>query len=689
MALSRIRANVTVTSPTAAVTVSPEGVVGATVGVVQTAATVVIPISAISWINIIYSAEVDYRGMNPVVKEIFVVADASAVTFGKNITESQSAIDAITGRQFGKALADTPALTEITVYSLQRTINELVDATDDFYGAANSDDDQTMFFSKSIPVEAKVASDSNAVDFGKNLAEQQATSEKVTYDASKPLFDSLASSETVGYSYSKPVADLVDATDDFYGLANSDDDQTMFFAKSLPVETQTVSDTDNWAFTKAATEGLNTTESATYSFYKPFSDSPNASETVEYSYQKAVTGSTETQTVSDTDNWAFTKAATEGLNTTESATYAATKALADNPSISEAVGYTYQKAVADTADAGDELNALFVTDDGQTMFMSKNFSEPLSSSDAAANAVGKSTSDYFYTADYLQPFDLGKGLAENAVTSHEVTYTFGKSRVDALTALDSYAFSYTRQPEYDSVNAQREGPNFWDNYVDPTYMASGYAGTGIPAFDVEKAVSDAASNSDTLTYTVVYSRTLSDSVNATDDFDGTATTEDDQTMTFAKGLSDTISHSDAHAFVVGMSREDAATFSDALTDLFGKAVTDSFTKSDLVTASVGKALADSATTSDNITARSFSKALSDLVDATDDFDGAATAEDDQTMSFVTSRAETVSASDSSSQSAGKGLTEPVGTSDSGSLRMTDYCDVLYFTDVYVGISATF
>jgi hypothetical protein len=547
MALSRIRANVTVTSPTAAVTVSPEGVVWATVGVVQTAATVVIPISAISWINIIYSAEVDYRGMNPVVKEISVVADTNAFHLFKPFAEAQSTVEQAT-RFVGKALADAPTLSEITVYSLQRTINELVDATDDFYGVANSDDDQTMFFSKSIP--------------------------------------------------------------------------------------------------------------------------------------------TETQTVSDTDNWALTKAATEGLNTTESTTYAATKALADNPSISEAVGYTYQKAVADTADAGDELNALFVTDDGQTMFMSKNFSEPLSNSDAAVTAFGKNPNDYLYTSDYLQPFDFGKGLTENPVTSQQVTYTFGTSRVDTSTVTDNSVYSYGR-PEYDSVNAQREGPNFWDNYVDPTYMGAGYAGTGIPAFDVEKAVSDAASNSDTLTYTMVYSRTLSDSVNATDDFDGTATTEDDQTMTFAKGLSDTISHSDAHAFVVGMSREDAATFSDALTDLFGKAVTDSFTKSDLVTASVGKALADSATTSDNITARSFSKALSDLVDATDDFDGAATAEDDQTMSFVTSRAETVSASDSSSQSAGKGLTDSVSTGDSGSLRMTDYCDVLYFTDVYVGISATF
>jgi hypothetical protein len=83
------------------------------------------------------------------------------------------------------------------------------------------------------------------------------------------------------------------------------------------------------------------------------------------------------------------------------------------------------------------------------------------------------------------------------------------------------------------------------------------------------------------------------------------------------------------------------------------------------------------------------KALADTANVTDDFDGAASIEDDQVMQFVTSRSEIATASESASLLAGKGLADSASTGDSGSLRMQGYCDDSYFAETYLGTSITF
>ena len=120
----------------------------------------------------------------------------------------------------------------------------------------------------------------------------------------------------------------------------------------------------------------------------------------------------------------------------------------------------------------------------------------------------------------------------------------------------------------------------------------------------------------------------------------------------------------------------------------GKTLQDVWTVSDAQTVSAGKDLTDTASTSESQTFN-ITKALADTANATDDFDGAASIEDDQVMQFVTNRSETATASESASLLAGKGLADSASTGDSGSLRMQGYCDDSYFAETYLGTSITF
>jgi hypothetical protein len=431
-------------------------------------------------------------------------------------------------------------------------------------------------------------------------------------------------------SFNRQFTELLDATDDFYGAANIDDDQVMWLLKSIPVERLTIADVDSLEVGKNFTEA---------------------------------------QSVSDDDNLEVGKNLDEPL------------------SASEQVSYDYAKGFEEQLDATDDLDGIATTEDDQTAHLYKFRTDAFSTADSEDIEFGKNPTDTVPTSDVIGPFNVDKALTDNPQATEFYSSAYSKPLSDSYTVSDTTDVQGIKNLTEQLYHA--DGTSFWDNYVDPTYMVTGYAGTWIPEFDVTKVRTDTATFSESLTYSMTYNRTLTDSVNVTDDLDGAITSEDDQTMLFHKGLSDITPTSDSTVFVMRMSQADVAAFSDSLSHLTSKGLIDSFTFADTTYSDVGKSLSDTATTSDSISNVTFSKALSDIVDATDDFDGAATIEDDQTMSFTTSRAESIQAADSSSQAAGKGLADSANTGDSGSLRMTDYCDVLYTSEVYTGISANF
>lgn len=480
-----------------------------------------------------------------------------------------------------------------------------------------------------FPIELQFAVDRYSSIFSKRLLDSTATADEHTLIfIKKSPAEALHAVDVRKYSIQKPLSDMVDATDDLYGLADADDQQTMFMSKSLPVESQHVSDVQH------------------SSFAKPFS---------------------EPKTVADVRTAAVSKARSDSIATSETRTA------------------VIEKPLADSVDAGDELNGSFVTDDGETMFLVKPFHEDGLVSDVQFALFDKVSEDAVASLDELQPFIVEKSIDEPVVSHSLLAFYSEKPQEDFTTVIDSTAVTFTTG-FVDRTRGFSEGPNSLRDYFAQDYDFENYVASGIPAFDFEKSRADTALTADSSTRG--FGKLLSDVVMSTDDFHGAANSDDDQTMSFVKTLADGSVAGESNVFAVGLTKADIAHFSDALSDLFGKSLVDSFTKSDAVTLGSEKALADNCSAVDNSVGY-VNKYLSDVVDATDDFYGAANADDDQTMSFVTGRSDTVSKSDVSSFNAGKGLADSAQTGDSGSFRMTSYCDVLYFTSDYVGTASTF
>lgn len=115
-----------------------------------------------------------------------------------------------------KGLESQSTLLEVLSFDLSFHLADFLIATDDFYGLANIDDDQIASFNKVLHETPNI------------------TSDLVVYTTSKVLNSSISSlAQEIAKDLSKVFADIAFTTDDFYGLANLDDDQVASVGKVL------------------------------------------------------------------------------------------------------------------------------------------------------------------------------------------------------------------------------------------------------------------------------------------------------------------------------------------------------------------------------------------------------------------------------------------------------------------------
>lgn len=477
--------------------------------------------------------------------------------------------------------------------------------------------------------EYQLSFDSAAIGVGKRFFDTSATSDSTTYVLfKKGLVEAKVTSEVRTISLSKSFSDTVHPTDDFYGVANLDDDETMVFGKSL----------------------------------------------------------SEAKTMSDVRVNQVGKRATDTAATSEVRRYALSKAKADATTTADTRTSSVSKSLADSLHAGDEFNASALTDDGEVMVFGKSTLDSVSQSDSANVETGKTASDAVASSDTLLPFELGKGITDNPVTAELYAADMAKPLADSFSKSDANSILVGRGVAERVLYG--DGPNQYDTYA-VSYFASDYAREGFPALS--------------------FTKSLTESVNSTDDFHSHANGDDDETMQFTKtlndlslsadaltrasgkALADSFSKSDATTLTSGKSLSDSVSKSDTKSIETGKSLADTFAKSDIVVSSTGKAASDSATTSESKTFN-LSKSLLDSVHPTDDFNSHASGDDEETMLFTKSVTDSFTKSDSTVKTAGKGLTDSVSKSDSGSLVWTDYWDINYTvttSGVYVGNSQTF
>ena len=121
---------------------------------------------------------------------------------------------------------------------------------------------------------------------------------------------------------------------------------------------------------------------------------------------------------------------------------------------------------------------------------------------------------------------------------------------------------------------------------------------------------------------------------------------------------------------------------------FIKSLADASGATDETLLSPNKVASDSSGTTDNQN-MDFHKFIDEVTGVTDDLDGEATTEDDQEMTFTKVRSDLATIVDLFTYSSTRGLSDTIGSSDSGSIRGQGYCAFDYFAEDYVGYSQNF
>lgn len=249
--------------------------------------------------------------------EVFKLVDVIVFAAGRAVSDNVSKTETLRKALSKIAVDNLDASDSISLRSTAfRTFTELLDATDDFLGAANTDDDQTAAFVKVLSETSFTAEDLKFnFTFGrlfldvlskverfekalnKGVADTSTTTEAFVrafelvldgssyfledytqpdYDAGGLVVtDSLAMSSGKTFKESpqtvsdvifkgigRAIVDSIDATDDFLGVSNVDDDQTAAFIKVF-TDTRSTSETHTRLISPAKIETVNTDENIT------------------------------------------------------------------------------------------------------------------------------------------------------------------------------------------------------------------------------------------------------------------------------------------------------------------------------------------------------------------------------------------------------------------------------------------
>ena len=232
---------------------------------------------------------------------------------------------------------------------------------------------------------------------------------------------------------------------------------------------------------------------------------------------------------------------------------------------------------------------------------------------------------------------VGKSLSDSQAVSDASVSSVGKAESDASSTADSTSLGFG--------STQADAGSFSDN---------------VDTFAISKLIQDAPSVGESIFLETGFNRQYADAFSA------------------AESIS----------FGAGKVFADASGATDSESVQFVKALTDSSGVAENAVMSPNKVLQDSSVTSEDQN-MDFHKFISEQTGVTDDLDGEATADDDQEMTFVKVRSDLATMVDLFAHSTGRGLSDTIGSSDTGSLRGQGYCAFDYFEADYVGYTQSF
>jgi hypothetical protein len=252
---------------------------------------------------------------------------------------------------------------------------------------------------------------------------------------------------------------------------------------------------------------------------------------------------------------------------------------------------------------------------------------------------------------YADPTPPDRWVNDFQVTADQLLIVFEKALSDSASTADSQVISFRKRPS-DELSANDSYRSLFRKAASDTQEVSDTA----PTLSVGKGLSDIQ--------TIIESLKRDFSAAKFD----TASAVDQQLLHLTKPLADSYDVSDLSFIGFLANKSDNVSTADNQLFDFSKLLSDTaltddrFSIEDELQQAIGKSLADDFSVSDS---------QQIVVSFVRSFDETEYVIDYQDISFL------------------KGNSESIGTSDSGALFMTDYADITYFAEDYVGVSRTF
>lgn len=422
------------------------------------------------------------------------------------------------------------------------------------------------------------------------------------------------------------------------------------------------------ALTKSLRDDATTKELTTFFVGKDLLDPVRTTAELVQLFGKQLNDPAVTVTATDKD---FATAKDDPATTSDTTTSEVGKSLNDPVVTADAFSRTvaFVRFFDDSVDATDEINAAVLTDDGEVFFLDKRILDSATTDTQLSYDIARVSAD---TAQLLDQPDLltEKALADAFSTATAATALFEKTAADTVAASDV---------------ATRAGTKA---------LADTAAFSDVRAAALSKPLDDSSTTADTATLFTAKNRT-----------DAVASS-DTTTAVLGKTLTDSAALSDLKLFDLSRISADSAAVADSLAHTFNKQVADSVSTTDTLYFYFALSKVDSAATTDVIdviriaangvppqlenqyatdqASWGLQKTFAEVLTATDDFDGTLTTEDDQTTKLDKKFSESVSLLEVQKFDLQRTLSETQSAADTGYLFLTDYCDISYFSEPFVG-----
>ncbi len=608
--------------------------------------------------------------------DTFSTADAFSrlVNYRRPFEETQFASDSYQLANVGKTVRDASTLTETFVKGYSKVT----------YDISSLADVSSLVFSKTL--------------FDQVVQADEVT--KLTYQKVQPdqVFSADAFSRIVDYK--RLFSDWIDATDDFLGEANIDDDQIATIGKNL-VDYSTLGDLQfaDTSIVKLDVTGL--LDIAAISLAKPFADSVNNADQSSYFVSKVLS---DTSILSDINVKLVSKGLVDVSSTQEERILAASKVLADTSNSSDEPSLTTSKTLSDQFTKYDVVttvwNALRTFTELQTTSELTTFDTSSTKLDVAttSEAISKlgtklltteftQTDLFSRTVSYVRSFDdqidatddflgsanidddqivtIGKNVVDYSITSELTRFDGTKLLIDSTALLNPINLNTSKilsdsfigsdvtvlgpvKVVVDTTSTAEVVTSYFEKITIDLLMVADPA-----SLTVSKPFSDTTGNTtDEFTRVIDYSRVFTELVDATDDFLGEATIDDDQIVSFGKNVVDYLVLVDSPQFDFSSTRSDQYVVTDAAAKSSEKVLTTNFGNSDTANFYTNKQLVDMVSYTEVI-ATSASKSLSDTANSSDT---ASTAAEKQVLDVFAS-------TETSYRNAGKVASETLYTAD--------------------------